>query len=113
VQRFAQVLTNLAPRPIREPSTQAFVLSTVLASLAEDGPRVASNSRALPELPGKYHDGLLLRDLILSLAPKTLPLLRPREATKRTKKTETEATAFLTTTASPTATAVLMSRCEA
>lgn len=114
VQQLALLPTNSAPRPTREPSTQAFAPSTVLASLVGNGPRVASNSRALPELPGRYHDGLLLREPFLSLAPKTQLPLQPKAATKRTRKMETKPTAcpaktiaFLTATAAP------MSRCKA
>lgn len=114
VQQFALLPTNSAPRPTREPSTQAFAPSTVLASLVGNGPRVASDSRALPELPGRYHDGLLLREPFLSLAPKTQLPLQPKAATKRTRKMETKPTACpAKTTAFLTATAALMSRCKA
>lgn len=114
VQQLALLPTNSVPRPTREPSTQAFAPSTVLASLVENGPKVASDSRALPELPGRYHDGLLLREPFPSLAPKTQLTLQPKVATKRTRKMETKPTACpAKTTAFLTATAALMSRCKA
>lgn len=113
VQQLALLPTSSAPRPTREPSTRAFAPSTVLASLVENGPRVASGSRALPGLSGRYHDGLLLREPFPSLAPKTRLLLQPKAATKRTKM-ETKPTACpAKTTAFLTAIAVLMSRCKA
>lgn len=114
VQQLALLPTNSVPRPTREPSTQASAPSTVLASLVENGPKVASDSRALPELPGRYHDGLLLREPFPSLAPKTQLTLQPKVATKRTRKMETKPTACpAKTTAFLTATAGLMSRCKA
>lgn len=110
VRRLARLPTSLVPRQTKEPSTQAFEPSTGLASLAGSGPRAASNSKALQELPGKSHDGLRLREPILDLAPKTLLPRRLKVATKRTKRKpepETKATVL------PTAIAVLMSRCKA
>lgn len=110
VRRLARLPTSLVPRQTKELSTQVFEPSTGLASLAGSGPRAASNSRVLQELPGKSHDGLRLREPILDLAPKTLLPRRLKVATKRTKRKpepETKATVL------PTAIAVLMSRCKA
>lgn len=114
VQQLALLPTSSAPRLTREPSTQAFAPSTVLASPVGNGPRVASGSRALPESAGRYRDGLLLREPFPSLAPKTQLLLQPKAATKRTRKMETKPTACpAKTTAFLTAIAVMMSRCKA
>lgn len=97
--------TSWDPRQTKVPSMQAFALSIALASLVADGPREASNSRALQASHGRFLAGSLprrkLQSLVLKIRPLPLPRpprVAPRKIRRMAKRSTVPATATAATT---------------
>ncbi|UZP35979.1 hypothetical protein NXS19_003795 [Fusarium pseudograminearum] len=97
--------TSWDPRQTKVLSMLAFALSIALASLVADGPREASNSRALQASHGRFLAGSLprrrLQSLVLKIRPLPLPRpprVAPRKIRRMAKRPTVPATATAATT---------------